>query len=661
MSQITVTLPDGSSRGIPPGSPVRRVAEVISPRLADSALAAFVDDKLVDLSFPLERDARVRIVTEKSPEALPLYRHSTAHLLAAAVTNLFPGAQCGIGPATDEGFYYDFIVDRPFVPEDLEAIERKMKELAQEDLPYERQMWPREEAKAFFTSRGEPLKVQLIDEKTAGQATVSCYTIKDKNTFIDLCVGPHVPSTGKLKAFKLLNTSNAYWKGDSKNAPMQRVYGTAFFSEKDLKAYLTQIEEARKRDHRKLGRELGLFIFHHLAPGAAFWLAKGTTLYNTLANYMRDVLFPAGYVEVKTPLVYNKGLWERSGHWKHYRSNMFLIESEGEIMSMKPMNCPGHFLTFASQVHSYRDLPVRYHEQTPLHRNEASGVLSGLTRVRQFSQDDAHCFVRQDQIGEEVERLIRLVQRVYGDFDLPYTAKLSTRPEEFLGEIATWDHAESQLKAALDRAGMEYSINEGDGAFYGPKIDFDVTDAIGRKWQCATIQLDYMQPENFDLKYIGADNSEHRPVVIHRAILGSFERFIAILLEHYAGAFPLWLAPIQVTVLPISDRHLAYGMSVRDRLHAGGFRVVLDERQEKINYKIREAQVQKIPYMLVVGDREAADGTVSVRRRTGGDQGGMKLEAFLTLAHEEIANKGRAGELGQVGQVGQVGLVGQTG
>ncbi|PYR24164.1 MAG: threonine--tRNA ligase [Acidobacteria bacterium] len=641
MSQVTVTLPDGSSRSVAAGTPVRGVAEGISPRLAEAALAAVVDEKLVDLSFPLEKDARVRIVTDKSPEALSLYRHSTAHLLAAAVTNLFPGTQCGIGPATDDGFFYDFIVERPFVPEDLEAIERKMKELAQQDLAFERQRWPREEAKAFFATRGEPLKVQLIDEKTKGQAEVSCYTIKDKETFIDFCVGPHVPSTGKLKAFKLLNTSNAYWKGESNNAPMQRVYGTAFLSDKDLKAYLTQVEEARKRDHRKVGRELGLFMFHPLAPGSAFWLDKGTTLYRTLANYMRDVLFPAGYVEVKTPLVYNKALWERSGHWKHYRQNMFLIESEGETMSMKPMNCPGHFLTYASQVHSYRDLPVRYHEQTPLHRNEASGVLSGLTRVRQFSQDDAHCFVTPDQIGEEVERLIRLVQRVYGDFDLPYTAKLSTRPDEFLGEVATWDRAEAELKTALDRAGMEYSINERDGAFYGPKIDFDVTDAIGRKWQCATIQLDYGQPENFDLKYIGADNTEHRPVVIHRAILGSFERFIAILIEHYAGAFPLWLAPVQAIVLPIADRHLAYGASVRDRLRAAGLRVVLDERQEKVNYKIREAQLQKVPYMLVIGDREVTEGTVSIRTRSGGDQGANTIDAFTAAARDEIANKGR--------------------
>jgi threonyl-tRNA synthetase len=641
MNQIAVTLPDGSVRQVPAGTLVRDVAESISPHLAKAALAGLVDGKLVDLTYPLNRDASVKIVTEKSPEALPLYRHSTAHLLAAAVTNLFPGVQCGIGPATDEGFFYDFVVPRPFVPEDLEAIEQKMRDLASQDLIYERQMWPREEARKFFAARGEPLKVQLIEEKTEGQSEVSCYTIKDKDTFIDFCVGPHVPSTGKLKGFKLLTTSNAYWKGDARNQPMQRVYGTAFFSDKELKAHLTQIEEAKKRDHRKLGRELGLFTFHQWAPGAAFWLDKGTTLYNTLANYMRGVLFPAGYVEVKTPLIYNKALWERSGHWKHYQSNMFLVESEGETMSVKPMNCPGHFLTYASEVHSYRDLPIRFHEQTPLHRNEASGVLSGLTRVRQFSQDDAHCFVMPEQIGEEVERLIRLVQRVYGDFDLSFTAKLSTMPDEHMGTVETWRHAEAQLKASLEHAGMEYTINEKDGAFYGPKIDFDVTDAIGRKWQCATIQLDYMQPENFDLKYIGADNAEHRPVVIHRAIFGSFERFIAILIEHYAGAFPLWLAPVQAVVLPIADRHLDYGRSVRDSLKAAGLRVELDERQEKIGYKIREAQLQKIPYMLVVGDREAAEGTVSVRTRAGGDQGASPVAAFIEAAQREIADKGK--------------------
>ncbi len=639
MNQVTVTLPDGSNRTIPAGAPVRAVAEAISPRLAGAALAGVVDGRLVDLTYPLTADAAVRIVTDRSPEALPLYRHSTAHLLAAAVTQLFPGAQCGIGPATDEGFFYDFVVDRPFVPEDLDAIEQKMKELASQDLPYERQMWPRDEAKRFFTARGEPLKVQLIDEKTEGQREVSCYLIKDQDTFVDFCVGPHVPSTSRLKAFKLLSTSNAYWKGDARNQPMQRIYGTAFFADKDLKAYLTQIEEAKKRDHRKLGKELGLFTFHPWAPGAAFWLDKGTTLYNTLANYMRAVLFPAGYVEVKTPLIFNKALWERSGHWAHYRDNMFLIESEHETMSVKPMNCPGHFLTYASEVHSYRELPIRYHEQTPLHRNEASGVLSGLTRVRQFSQDDAHCFVTPEQIGEEVERLIRLVQRVYADFGLAYTAKLSTMPDEHLGEVETWRHAEAELTAALDAAGVAYTLNEGDGAFYGPKIDFDVTDAIGRKWQCATIQLDYQQPENFDLKYIGADNTEHRPVVIHRAIFGSFERFIAILIEHYAGAFPLWLAPEQAVVVPIADRHAPPARAVRDQLAAAGLRTSVDERQEKIGYKIREAQLRKVPYMLVVGDREAADGTIAVRTRAGGDQGAVPVAEFVAQATQEVARR----------------------
>ncbi len=641
MSQVTVTLPDGSSRSLPAGTPVREVAASISPRLADAALAATVDDRLVDLTFPLTSDARVKIVTEQAPEALSLYRHSTAHLLAAAVTALFPHAQCGIGPPTDEGFFYDFIVDRPFVPEDLDAIEARMKDLASQNLPYERQMWPRQEAIDFFKQRGEPLKVQLIEEKTAGQSEVSCYTIKDRDTFVDFCVGPHVPSSGKLKAFKLLSTSNAYWKGDAKNAPMQRIYGTAFFSDKELKSYLARIEEAKKRDHRKVGRDLELFMFHPWAPGAAFWLEKGTRLYHTLAEYMREVLYPAGYVEVKTPLIFNKALWETSGHWQHYRQNMFLVESGDEQMGVKAMNCPGHMLVFGSHMRSYRDLPIRLHEQTPLHRNEASGVLSGLTRVRQFSQDDAHCFVREDQIASEVEALLKLVQRVYGDFDLEYSAKLSTRPAEFLGEVATWDHAEASLKQALDQAGQAYALNEGDGAFYGPKIDFDVTDAIGRKWQCATIQLDYQLPERFDLKYVGADNAEHRPVVIHRAIFGSFERFIAMIIEHYAGAFPLWLAPLQARVLPIADRHLDYSRGVLASLTAAGLRAELDERQEKIGYKIREAQLQKVPYMLVVGDREAAEGTVAVRTRAGGDQGAQAVSAFVAAALDAVKRKGR--------------------
>ena len=637
---ITVTLPDGSSRQVAEGTSPAAIAADISPRLAKAALAAVVDDQLVDLTTPLTRDARVRIVTDQSPEALPLARHSAAHLMAAAVTALYPGVQCGIGPAIDDGYFYDFVVPQPFVPEDLERIEAKMRELQQQDLVYERQMWPRDEAMAFFAARGEPLKVQLIEEKTAGQSHVSCYTIKDRDTFVDFCVGPHVPSTGRLKAFKLMSTSNAYWKGDARNQPMQRLYGTAFLSQKELDAHLVRIEEARKRDHRKVGKELGLFTWHHWAPGATFWLAKGATLYNTLADYMRGRLFPAGYVEVKTPIIFNKGLWETSGHWSHYRENMFLVDSkDGEEMGLKAMNCPGHMLVFAGEMRSYKDLPLRLHEQTPLHRNEASGVLSGLTRVRQFSQDDGHCFVTDDQIASEVESLLRLVQGIYGDFGLEYTAKLATRPEKFLGEVATWDAAEASLRAALERAGQPYVLEEGEGAFYGPKIDFDITDALGRKWQCGTIQLDYQMPARFGLTYVGADNAEHTPVVIHRAIFGSFERFIGILIEHFAGAFPLWLAPLQVAVLPIADRHADYARQVLARLDAAGLRAVVDDRQEKVNYKIREAQLQKVPYMLVVGDKEAAEGRVAVRSRAKGDLGPAPLESFVAEALAEVAEK----------------------
>jgi len=635
MDQVTVTLPDGSTRQMPVGTPVREVAEGISPRLAKAALAAAVGDQIVDLTHPLEDDASVRIITKDGAEALELYRHSTAHLLAAAVTALFPEAQCGIGPPTDEGFFYDFVVDHPFVPEDLEAIEKKMREIASKDLVYERKLMPKEEAKRYFADRDEPLKVQLIDEK--GGPVVSCYAIDD--VFMDFCTGPHVPSSGRLKAFKVLTSSNAYWKGDAKNQPMQRIYGTAFFSNKELQEHLTRIEEAKKRDHRKLGRELGLFTFHQWAPGATFWLAHGTTLWNQLADYMRSMLFPAGYVELRTPLVYNKKLWETSGHWEHYAENMLLVESEGETYSLKPMNCPGHMLVFAGEVRSYRDLPIRYHDQSVLHRDEASGVLAGLTRARQFCQDDAHCFVTPEQISDEVEQLLRLVQRVYSDFQLEFTVELSTRPETFLGVPETWDQAESQLEQALDAAGQKYEIAAGEGNFYGPKIDFHVVDAIGRNWQCATIQLDYQLPERFELKYIGADNAEHRPVVIHRAIFGSFERFIALLIEHYAGAFPLWLAPVQAVVVPIADRHGDYAETVATRLRDRGLRVEVDVRQEKMGYKIREAQLRKIPYMLVTGDRESAEGAVAVRHRTDGDQGPRTVDDFIASALDEVQQR----------------------
>ena len=640
MSQVTVSTPDGSTRRVPAGTPVRDVAAGISPRLAREALAAYVDERMVDLSYPLDSDAALTVVTPKTPGALELYRHSTAHLLAAAVTSLFPEAQCGIGPPTEDGFFYDFIVHRPFVPEDLAAIEEKMRELASRDLAYERKMLPKADAKAYFADRGEPLKVQLIEEK--GGDVVSCYTIED--AFIDFCIGPHVPSTGRLKAFKVLSSSNAYWKGDAANQPMQRIYGTAFFKRSALDEHLTRLEEAKKRDHRKLGRELGLFTFHHWAPGAPFWLPKGALLYGLLSEYMRGRLASSGYQEVRTPLMFNKQLWETSGHWEHYRENMFLVESEQEPFGLKAMNCPGHMLIFASQGRSYRELPLRFADQGVLHRQEASGVLSGLTRVRQFAQDDAHCFVAEEQIGEEVERLLRLVDGVYADFGLRYTTELSTRPEDHLGDVATWDRAEAQLRQALEASGRPFAISGGEGNFYGPKIDFHVMDAIGRKWQCATIQLDYQLPQRFRLKYVGADNAEHRPVVIHRAIFGSFERFIALLIEHYAGGFPLWLAPVQAVVLPIADRHAEYADTVREQLAAAGLRVDLDARQEKIGYKIREAQIGKVPYMLVAGDREAAAGTIAVRTRGGGDQGAQPVGAFIAAAVDEIQRKALAAE-----------------
>lgn len=588
-------------------------------------------------------------------QVLDTKRHSLAHVMAASIQEIFPDAKFGVGPVIEDGFYYDVQLPRSLTPEDLQVIEKTMREKVKQNLQFERSEMPIDSATELFRKMSQDFKVELLrDLKTRGTTAVA--DLDDTNligggvnevsvyrtgNFTDLCRGPHVGSTKEIdpESFRLTRVSGAYWRGNQEREQMQRVYGVAFNTKEELEAYFVRLEEAKRRDHRKLGRELGLFTFHPWAPGAAFWLAKGTTLYNTLANYMRDVLFPAGYVEVKTPLVYNKALWERSGHWRHYRQNMFLIESEGETMSMKPMNCPGHFLTYASDVRSYRDLPIRFHEQTPLHRNEASGVLSGLTRVRQFSQDDAHCFVTQDQIGEEVESLIRLIQRVYRDFGLPFSAKLSTRPDEFLGEIATWDHAEAQLKSALDQAGIGYAINEKDGAFYGPKIDFDVTDAIGRKWQCATIQLDYAQPENFDLKYVAADNTEHRPVVIHRAIFGSFERFIAILIEHYAGAFPVWLSPVQAVLIPIADRHLDYCNAVKGRLDAAGLRVDIDSGTDRMNAKIRNAQLLKIPYMLVVGDREQENEAVSVRLRSGEDLKSKSVEEFLSMAKEIVSSK----------------------
>jgi len=561
---------------------------------------------------------------ESKPADSPIeiYRHSSAHLLAAAVTELFPDTQCGIGPPTDDGFFYDFLTSKPFTPEDLTAIEKKMAHIVKQNRPIEKKLLPKEEALKVFGEKGQTLKCQLIEEK-AGDV-VQCYTM---GPFIDFCLGPHLPSTSHIKAFKLNpSPAAAYWKGKPENPSMQRIYGYSFFTKEELDKHLFNLAEAKKRDHRKVGKELGLYMTHAWAPGAPFWLPKGTILWNILADYMRDVVKSAGFTEVRSPLVYNQKLWEMSGHWFHYRENMFEIHSGDEVMGMKAMNCPGHMLMFGAEKRSYRELPIRFHDQSVLHRNEASGVLSGLTRVRQFSQDDGHIFITPDQIASEVESALRLVQKVYTDFGLKVEMKLSTRPPEFLGEIAQWDNAEAQLKAALEAAKQEYTINAGDGAFYGPKIDFDITDALGRKWQCATIQLDYQLPERFDLWYTGPDGADHRPIVVHRAIFGSFERFIALLIENYAGAFPVWFAPVQAVVIPVVENHNEYARRVAAEL--GTFRVKVDERNEKLGYKIREAQSQKVPYMLVVGDKEVAEGTVAVRHRFKGDLGALPVASF---------------------------------
>ncbi len=570
---------------------------------------------------------------ESKPADSPIeiYRHSSAHLLAAAVTELFPDTQCGIGPPTDDGFFYDFLTSKPFTPEDLVAIEKKMAHIVKQNRPIEKKLLPKAEALKVFADKGQTLKCQLIEEK-AGDV-VQCYTM---GPFIDFCLGPHLPSTSHIKAFKLNpSPAAAYWKGKPENPSMQRIYGYSFFTKEELDKHLFNLAEAKKRDHRKLGKELGLFMTHPWAPGAPFWLAKGTTLWNTLAEYMRGILFSSGYVELRTPLAYNQKLWETSGHWFHYRENMFEIQSGNETMALKAMNCPGHMLVFGAEKHSYRELPLRFHDQSVLHRNEASGVLSGLTRVRQFCQDDAHLFITPEQIGSEIEALLKLVQRVYKDFGLNIEMKLATRPAEFLGEIATWDNAEAQLKKALEAAGQKYELNPGDGAFYGPKIDFDVTDALGRKWQCATIQLDYQLPERFDLSYTGADGADHRPIVVHRAIFGSFERFIALLIENYAGAFPVWLAPVQAVVIPVVEAHNEYARRVAAQLSP--FRIEVDERNEKLGYKIREAQAQKVPYMLVVGDKEVAEGAVAVRHRFKGDLGAIPVAAFAAKLSELVA------------------------
>lgn len=570
-------------------------------------------------------------------EALETYRHSTSHLMALAVSELFPGVHLGIGPAISEGFFYDFERAEPFTQEDLERIEQKMRDLVKQDLPYQPSIVPLETAVEEFGRRGEKLKVELIKEKCGER--LSCYRV---GSLVDFCTGPHVLSTGKINpnTFKLLNISGAYWKGDANREQMQRIYGTAFLTEQELKEHLSRLEEAKRRDHRRLGRELELFGFYEIAPGAPFWLPKGMILYRELEKFIREELDQAGYQEISTPILVKKDLWEQSGHWAHYKDNMFSLETDKEIYSLKPMNCPESTFVYNLKLRSYRDLPLRFSELGRLHRNEIRGALGGLFRVRQFTQDDAHIYLRSDQILDEIDDLIRLIKKVYGVFGFEPAFKLSTKPNDAMGDPKLWKQAESSLDAALKRNHMDYTLAEGEGAFYGPKIDIDIRDALNRPWQLATIQLDLMMvPERFQLEYIDENNRRQRPVVIHRAIFGSFERFIGVLTEHFAGAFPVWLAPTQAVVIPISDKHMEYAKQVFTRLQAAGIRVALDDRNERVNYKIREAQMQKVPYMLVVGEREAKSASVSVRNRPEGDEGSQLLESFVEKIKNLIETK----------------------
>lgn len=633
---IKVTLPDGSIKDFELDivTPLD-VALNISKGLAKKAIAAKVDGKLVDLSYPIKKDSEVKIITFEDPEGKDIFRHSSSHILAQAVQNLFPGTILGIGPAIKDGFYYDFDSEHKFTPEDLVKIEEEMARIIKEDLKYTRKELPREEAIKFFQDRGEKYKVELIEDLPE-DAIISIYQQGD---FIDLCAGPHVPSTSFIRAPKLLSLAGAYWRGSEKNKMLQRIYGTSFSKKSELDEYLFRVEEAKRRDHRKLGQELELFTLMDEGPGFPFFFPKGMIIRNELENFWRELHKESGYQEIKTPIILNQELWERSGHWQNYKDNMYFTEIDDSNFCIKPMNCPGGMLVYDSKLHSYRDLPLRYGELGLVHRHELSGALHGLMRVRAFTQDDAHIFMLPSQITDEIKGVIDLIDKIYKLFGFEYHVELSTKPEKAMGSDEMWEIATKALEKALEEKGMDYIINEGDGAFYGPKIDFHLMDSIGRTWQCGTIQLDFQMPERFDLTYIGEDGEKHRPVMIHRVAFGSIERFIGILTEHYAGAFPLWLAPVQVKIMPITDKQHDYGKKLYDELKKVGVRVELDDRNEKIGYKIREAQVQKIPYMLVIGDREVQDGTVGLRKRGEGDLGAVLFEDFKEQVLEEIKNK----------------------
>lgn len=632
---MKITLKDGSCKEYESSMAIIDIARDLSEGLARAATAARLNGEIVDLRTVVEDDADLEILTFDSEGGKGAFFHTTSHILAQAVKRLYPDTKLAIGPSIDNGFYYDLDRETPFVAEDLEKIEAEMKKIVKEGLPIERFTKPREEAVAYFKENNEPYKVELIEDLPEGEE-ISFYS---QGEFTDLCAGPHLMSTKAVKAFKLTSLAGAYWRGSEKNKMLTRIYGVSYPKKADLDAYLKMMEEARKRDHRKLGKELGLFMMAEEGPGFPFFLPKGMTLKNTLLDYWRELHKKNGYVEISTPIILSRHLWENSGHWDHYKDNMYTTVIDEEDFAVKPMNCPGGMLVYKSEPRSYKDLPLRAGEIGLVHRHEKSGQLHGLMRVRCFNQDDAHIFMTPEQIREEIKGVARLIDEIYNLFGFKYHVELSTRPEDSMGSDEDWEMATEGLRGALDDLGLPYTVNEGDGAFYGPKIDFHLEDSIGRTWQCGTIQLDMQMPQRFDLEYVGADGEKHRPIMIHRVAFGSIERFIGILIEHFAGAFPTWLAPVQVKVLPISDKYADYGQKVCDALNEAGIRGEIDLRAEKIGYKIREAQMEKIPYMLVVGAKEEETGAVSVRSRFAGDEGQKSLEDFIEAVKREIASK----------------------
>ena len=634
---LNITLKDGAVREVAEGTSIADFVKSVSNSLAKKVLAAKLDGKTVDLATPLEKDAKVEFLTFEDADGRWALRHTGSHILAQALKRLYKNenVKLAIGPAIDNGFYYDIDMDRQLSDSDLADIEKEMKKIVKENLPLVRKEVSRDEALKLFEGLGESYKVELINDLPK-DALITLYT---QGEFTDLCAGPHVASTGKVKALKLMSIAGAYWRGDEHNKMLQRIYGTAFEKQADLDAYLHMLEEAKKRDHRKLGKQLDLFSLHEEGPGFPFFHPNGMIIRNELINYWREVHRRYGYQEIKTPMIMNRKLWETSGHWDHYKENMYFTQIDGEDYAVKPMNCPGGMLVYKSHQHSYRDLPLRLGELGIVHRHELSGALHGLFRVRNFTQDDAHLFLTPNQIEEEIQHTIDLFDEVYSTFGLTYTAELSTRPEDSMGSDEIWESATEALRNALEHRGLKYVINEGDGAFYGPKIDFHLRDSIGRTWQCGTIQLDMLMPEKFDLTYVGEDGEKHRPVMLHRVVYGSIERFIGILIENYAGAFPTWLAPVQVRILPITEKHADYAYELKKKMFDLGLRVEVDDRNEKVGYKIRESQVKKTPYTLVVGDQEVADKTAAVRKRGVQESTTMKIDDFIAYVQEKIASK----------------------